>query len=98
MHHAARGQLRHTVRRSWGGTFDEIVRVPYADAMLVPVPVGVDPVAVAAAGDNLTIPLELLAGHLRHQPGSTVFVLGRHGVGSGSVSLFAANTAAALGD
>ena len=64
-----------------GGTFDEIVRVPYADAMLVPVPVGVDPVAVAAAGDNLTIPLELLSGHLRRRPGSAVLVLGRHSDG-----------------
>jgi threonine dehydrogenase-like Zn-dependent dehydrogenase len=64
-----------------GGAFDETVRVPYADAMLVPVPVGVGPVAVAAAGDNLTIPLELLTGHLRRQPGSTVLVLGRHSDG-----------------
>lgn len=81
----------------WGGTFDEIVRVPYADAMLVPVPEGIEPIAVAAAGDNLTIPLELLGGHLRCRPASTVLVLGRHGPGAGSVSLFAADIAAALG-
>lgn len=82
---------------SWGGTFDELVRVPYADAMLVTVPAGIDPVTVAAAGDNLTIPIELLGHHLRDRPGATVLVLGRHGLGSGSVSLFAADVAAALG-
>jgi hypothetical protein len=78
---------------AWGGTFDEVVRVPYADAMLVRLPDGIDPVAVAAAGDNLTIPVELLGRRLRQRPGATVLVLGRHGKGAGSVSLFAADIA-----
>jgi threonine dehydrogenase-like Zn-dependent dehydrogenase len=37
----------------WGGAVTEVVRVPYADAMLVPLPAGVDPVTVASL-DNLT--------------------------------------------
>ena len=81
----------------WGGTFDEVVRVPYADAMLVRLPNGIDPAAVAAAGDNLTIPIELLGSHLHQRPGATVLVLGRHGEGAGSVSLFAVDIANALG-
>ena len=39
--------------RDWGGLFSEEVRVPFADGMLVPVPAGVDPVAVASASDNI---------------------------------------------
>jgi threonine dehydrogenase-like Zn-dependent dehydrogenase len=43
-----------SVAGDWGGLFSEEVRVPYADAMLQPLPDGVDPVAVASASDNLT--------------------------------------------
>jgi len=38
---------------AWGGAFSEQVAVPYADAMLVPLPAGVDPVAVASVADTL---------------------------------------------
>ena len=38
----------------WGGMVADEIRVPYADHMLVPVPAGVDPLRVAAAGDNLS--------------------------------------------
>jgi len=38
----------------WGGLYSEEVRVPFADAMLVPLPEGLDPVAAAGASDNLT--------------------------------------------
>jgi alcohol dehydrogenase len=38
----------------WGGLFSEMVEVPFADAMLVPLPDGLNPVAVASASDNLT--------------------------------------------
>ena len=34
---------------AWSGAFSEQVAVPYADAMLVPLPAGVDPVAVASS-------------------------------------------------
>jgi hypothetical protein len=36
-----------------GGFMSEIVRVPYADAMLVTLPPGLDPVALASASDNV---------------------------------------------
>lgn len=38
----------------WGGLFSEVVLVPFADAMLVPLPPGLNPLAVASASDNLT--------------------------------------------
>jgi threonine dehydrogenase-like Zn-dependent dehydrogenase len=37
----------------WGGMIVDELRVPFADHMLVPVPTGVPPLRVAAAGDNL---------------------------------------------
>ncbi len=38
----------------WGGLFSELVNVPFADAMLVSLPKGIEPAAVAAVSDNLT--------------------------------------------
>ncbi len=38
----------------WGGLFSELVNVPFADAMLVVLPDGTDPVALSAVSDNLT--------------------------------------------
>lgn len=38
----------------WGGLFSELVNVPFADAMLVPLPKGVNPAAVSSVSDNLT--------------------------------------------
>src|SRR5215208_3555079 len=37
----------------WGGALADRLRVPYADAMLVALPAGVDPVAVASVADNV---------------------------------------------
>jgi len=36
-----------------GGFMSDLVLVPYADAMLIPVPAGVDPIAVASLSDNI---------------------------------------------
>jgi hypothetical protein len=48
---------------SWGGLFSDLVRVPYADAMLVPLPAGLDPVAMASASDNWSLAWRLVAPH-----------------------------------
>jgi alcohol dehydrogenase len=37
----------------WGGMVSDLVRVPFADAMLVPVPEDIDPVSLASASDNI---------------------------------------------
>jgi threonine dehydrogenase-like Zn-dependent dehydrogenase len=39
----------------WGGLFSDLVRVPYADAMLVAFPPGMDPIAMASASDNWSL-------------------------------------------
>jgi alcohol dehydrogenase len=48
----------------WGGLFDDLVRVPYADAMLHPLPDVVDPVEFVAASDNLTVGYATVAPHI----------------------------------
>ena len=54
---------------NWGGLFSDLVRVPYADAMLVPLPPGLDPVAMASASDNWSLAWRLVAPHLAGKAG-----------------------------
>jgi threonine dehydrogenase-like Zn-dependent dehydrogenase len=79
----------------WGGALADLVRVPFADAMLVPLPQGVDPVTVASMSDNLPDGWRAVAGPLARNPGAPVLVLG--GAGAGSIGLYAAAIAVALG-
>jgi len=76
-----------------GGFFSDLVLVPFADAMLVPVPPDVDPLALAAAGDNLTDAFMGVGKGLAKNPGGRVLVVG----GTGSLGLYAADMAQALG-
>jgi alcohol dehydrogenase len=76
----------------WGGIFSDIVRVPYADAMLVPLPPGLDPIAMAAASDNWSLAWRLVAPHLARVPGGRVLILNR-----GSIGLYVCDIARALG-
>lgn len=76
----------------WGGLFSDLVRVPYADAMLVPLPDGLDPVAMASASDNFSLAHRLVAPHLRARPGGSVLVVSR-----GSIGLYVCDIARALG-
>jgi threonine dehydrogenase-like Zn-dependent dehydrogenase len=48
----------------WGGLFDDQLRVPFADAMLTPVPAGIDPAAAVSAGDNLSLGYEIMHKHI----------------------------------
>ncbi|QUH03507.1 alcohol dehydrogenase catalytic domain-containing protein [Saccharopolyspora erythraea] len=77
---------------SWGGLFSDLVRVPWADAMLVPLPSGLDPVAMASASDNWSLAWRLVAPHLRALPGARVLVIAR-----GSIGLYVCDIARALG-
>jgi threonine dehydrogenase-like Zn-dependent dehydrogenase len=49
---------------AWGGLFDDLVNVPFADAMLATVPAGVDPVEVTAAGDSLALGHDVMSEHV----------------------------------
>jgi alcohol dehydrogenase len=48
----------------FGGAFSDQLRVPYADAMLLPLPDGVDPVAAASVADNISDSYRHIAPHL----------------------------------
>ena len=77
-----------------GGMVSDLLRVPWADAMLVAVPPGVDPLTVASASDNLTDGYRTVAPHLSRNPGAPVLVVGG---GAKSIGLYAAGVARALG-
>lgn len=79
---------------SWGGAVSDRLRVPHADAMLVAVPDGVDPVQIASASDNIPDAFRTVAPHLRAKPDASVLVVG----GSArSIGLYAAAIACAMG-
>ena len=78
----------------FGGGFSELLRVPYADAMIVPLPPQVDVAAAAHLADNAADGYRTVAPHLAIEPGVPVLVVG--GLAQ-SVGLFAAQAAIALG-
>jgi threonine dehydrogenase-like Zn-dependent dehydrogenase len=82
-----------TGKKDWGGLFSEEVRVPFADGMLVPVPAGVDPVAVASASDNMVDSYITVRRGLAKHPGASTLVVG----GLDSFGLFMAEQALAQG-
>jgi alcohol dehydrogenase len=77
----------------WGGLFSDLVRVPFADAMLVRVPDGVAPEVVASASDNLTDAWVAVSRPLAARPGARVLVAG----GGGSIGYYAVDCALAAG-
>jgi len=60
----------------FGGGLADIVRVPFADAMLTPVPGGADPVALIGLADMATDAWRAVAPHLAEHPQARVLVLG----------------------
>jgi alcohol dehydrogenase len=79
----------------WGGFLADAVLVPYAEHMLVPLPDGLAPAAVASASDNISDAWRAVAPALAEEPGAAVLVVG--GASSGSIGLYAAAIARALG-
>jgi threonine dehydrogenase-like Zn-dependent dehydrogenase len=79
----------------WGGFLSDLVCVPYAEHMLVPLPAGIEPAAVASASDNISDAWRAVAPPLREEPGAPVLVVG--GASSGSIGLYAVGLAVALG-
>jgi len=79
----------------WGGFLSDLVCVPYADHMLVPVPAALEPAAVASASDNISDAWRAVGPMLADEPGASVLVVG--GAGPGSIGLYAVAVAVALG-
>jgi alcohol dehydrogenase len=77
----------------FGGFASDSVRVPYADAMLVPIPEGISPSAVASLSDNIPDAWRCVAPPLEERPGSPVLIA----LGAGSIALYSVAIAVALG-
>jgi len=78
----------------YGGMLSDLVRVPFAGAMLQPVPDGLDPVALASVSDNVVDGFRAVAPHLSARPGSALLIVSH---GSPSIPLYAVQAAVALG-
>ena len=78
----------------WGGAMADLVRVPFADAMLVALPPGIDPAAVASLSDNVADGWRTVGPQLAARPGAPVLIVGG---GAHAVSLYAVQAAVALG-
>ncbi len=63
----------------WGGHVADLLKVPFADAMLVALPEGIDPAAAVSVSDNVCDAHRHLAPHLpailEREPGATVLIL-----------------------
>jgi alcohol dehydrogenase len=79
---------------SWGGALADLVRVPFAASMLVPLPAGIAAETVASLSDNLPDAWRTVAPHLGAMPAAEVLIV----AGSGhSIALYSAAIAVALG-
>src|SRR5204863_4350538 len=79
----------------WGGMLSDLALVPYADAMLVALPEGVDPAVVASAADNMPDGWRAVAPALAELPAADVLVVG--GGAARSIPLYAVDAALVLG-
>ena len=80
--------------REWGGALSGAIRVPFADAMLVPAPTDVPAWWLAAVADNASDGWRCVAPHLAALPNAPVLIVA--GVAP-SIALYAADAARALG-
>ena len=81
------------IGEDYGGFASDSVRVPFADAMLVPVPDGVKPATVASLSDNIPDAWRCVALPLAQHPGAPVLIA----LGAGSIALYSVAIALALG-
>jgi len=78
----------------WGGGVSELVKVPFARAMLFPIPGGLSPIHLSSLSDNMTDAYRTVAPGLAKDPGSSVLIIG--GV-AWSIACYAILLARALG-
>src|SRR5262249_43574501 len=53
---------------NWPGAFADLVRVPFAHHLMVPLPAGIEPAVVASVGDNLADAWRTVVPPLRESP------------------------------
>jgi alcohol dehydrogenase len=88
----------------WGGTLSDELAVPYADAMLVALPAGIEPAAAASLADNVCDAYRHIGPHLpallERDPDAEILILAaldERVLFSGSVELYVGLIAHALG-
>ncbi len=80
--------------KAFGGALSDIVLVPYAKHMLLPLPEGTDLVAVASLSDNIVEAWKLAGFHLEKEPGTPVLIMGGH---ASSIGLYTVALSRAMG-
>ncbi|HSS04612.1 MAG TPA: alcohol dehydrogenase catalytic domain-containing protein [Solirubrobacterales bacterium] len=78
---------------NYGGFLSDSVRVPFADAMLVPVPDGIDPASIASLSDNIPDAWRTVGPQLAERPGVAVLIC----ASGAAIALYATSIALALG-
>jgi alcohol dehydrogenase len=78
----------------FGGALADFVRVPFADAMLVPLPASLDPIEMIGAADMALDAWRAVGAPLQQRPGGEVLVVG--GLAR-VIGLYAVGIAVALG-
>jgi threonine dehydrogenase-like Zn-dependent dehydrogenase len=79
--------------KNWGGFLSDAIRVPFADAMLVGVPDGIEPASIASLSDNIPDGYRTVGPQLAERPGAPVLIC----AGGAAIALYAAAIALALG-
>jgi alcohol dehydrogenase len=79
----------------WGGMLSDLALVPFADAMLVPLPENLEPEVVASAADNIADGWRTVAPALAEFPAADVLIVS--GEAGRSIPLYATDAALALG-
>ena len=80
-----------------GGFLADAVRVPYADAMLLPVPDGVDLMSVASCSDNVVDGWRCIAPYVSELEAESLSDRRALVLGGGAIGLYAAGVGSALG-
>jgi threonine dehydrogenase-like Zn-dependent dehydrogenase len=79
---------------NFGGGLSDLLRVPYADAMLVPIPETADPTTMIGLADMATDAWRAVGPALKEKPGTSVLVLGG---ATPVIGIYAAGIAVTLG-
>jgi len=77
---------------NYGGALSDLMKIPYASAMLVALPKNLAPADVASLGDNVADAWRTVAPALRANTEARILI-----VGGGSIGLYATQIALALG-
>jgi threonine dehydrogenase-like Zn-dependent dehydrogenase len=79
---------------NYGGSMSDLLRVPFADTMLIEVPQGVNPFHCSSLSDNISDAYRTVGPQLKKVPNAPVLIMGG---AAKSIGLYAASLAVALG-